>query len=214
MSIRALLLGVALAATTLHAALACQGTKVLFQDRFKSLGSAWVRDGARDENASASGGRLRVHVPISGGDLADHLLHQSKVFGNVDECITLQFTAADDPSSASAGIAFWGMDDNHYYMLVISPTGQYIVMRKVAAFRNLWPIGWTSTSALRQGLYASNELEIITQGNRAVFYINGVQVNELDEGEPPASGSLVGVYWATQPNHNMQAEFSDLKVMR
>jgi hypothetical protein len=209
MPLKALLLGAVLAAISLHGTLACQGKRMVFEDRFNTLADAW----GRDDNVSVSGGTLRVQAPLIGGNLADHLLNQSNVYTDIDECITVQFIGADDLGSASAGLAFWGTDDDHYYMLVVDPTGDFIVMHKVAAQRNLIPIGWTQNSAIRQGLNAGNELEVITNGNHASLFINGVLVNELD-GEAPPSGSLVGVYWAVQPNHNMAAAFSDLKVMK
>ena len=209
LSLRALLLGAVLAAISSHGTLACQGKRMVFEDRFNTLTDAW----GRDDNVSVSGGRLRVRAPLVGGDLADHMLNQSNVYVDVDQCIIVQFSNADDPSSASAGLAFWGADDDHYYMLVVDPTGDYIVMHKVAAHRNLIPVGWTKSSAIRQGLNVGNELEVVTNGNRASLFINGVLVNELD-GEAPPSGALVGVYWAVQPSHTMAAEFSDLKVMK
>ena len=199
----------ALAAVSWHGAVACQGKRMVYRDEFKTFDSAW----GEDDNASVSGGRLLLQEPAGQGSFADHLLNQSNVYHDIDECITVEFTRTTDPNGASAGLAFWGTDDSHYYMLVVSPTGQYIVLRKVAAFRNLVPIGWTRSAALRQGLNAPNELEVVTHGNRATLIINGVQVDQL-EGDPPASGSLTGVYWAVQSDRTTLVEFSNFRIMK
>jgi len=208
MSLRALLLTLAVAAFSTHGALACQGSKMLFQDRFNTLDPAW----GNDDNASASGGRLLLRAPAGSSAFADHLLNQTNVYTDVDECITVRFSSTKDQAGTSAGIVFWGTDDSHDYMLVITPIGQFIVMRKVADMRNLVPIGWTPSSAVRQGLGVPNEIEVITRGNQAMLYINGTKVGQIS-GQPPESGSLIGVYWSVPSDPNVLIEFSDLKVM-
>jgi hypothetical protein len=208
MSLRALFLGAVLAALSLQGAAACQGSRMVFQDRFNNLDPAW----GNDDNATASGGRLVLQVPQGNGGFADHLLNQSNVYGDIDECITVRFTQSTDQAGSSAGLVFWGADDSHYYMLVVTPIGQFIAMRKVADNRNLVPISWTPTSAVHQGLNATNELEVITQGNQANLFVNGVKVGQLT-GQPPETGSLVGVYWSTLNDRNVVVEFSDLRVM-
>jgi len=207
--IKALLWGVALAALAFEGASACQGKRMVYQDRFNSFDAAW----GDDDNASVSGGHLVLQVPPGKDGFADHLMNQSKTYGDIDECITVQFTHASDLDGASAGLVFWGTDDTHYYMLVINPTGQFIVLRKVAPYKNLVPIEWTASSALRQGLNVPNEIEVITRGTNATLLLNGVQVDALD-GDPPTGGSRIGVYWAVQSDRTTVTEFSNLRVMK
>jgi hypothetical protein len=195
-------------ALSVNAAEACQGSKVLFEDKFAAaLDPAW----GTDEHASAGGGKLTLGTGDQGW--SQHLLNQANTYDDASFCATVAFPAIKDLGSAMGGVIFWGTDDDHYWMLVVSPIGQYTVEHKVASGRILQPVRWTENPAVAKGVGQKYDLEVQTKGNQATVFINGTKLGQVS-GQPPDGGSMTGVYWSLPNETDSKIEVSDLKVMK
>jgi hypothetical protein len=196
-----------LVALSVTAAQACQGSKVLFEDKFTSLGSSW----GQDDQASAADGKLSLKSIDQGW--TSHLLNQSNAYGDASYCATVNFPVVKDLNSAAAGMIFWGTDDDHYWALIVSPEGSFAVEHKVAASRMLQPVRWTANPVVKAGAGQKYDLEIQTKGNQATVFVNGTKLTEVT-GEPPDGGSLTGVYWSLPAESTALTEVTNFKVMK
>src|SRR5579862_7985159 len=136
-----------LLALSLSTANACEGSKTLYDEKFTQLDSGWS---PTDDHASAAGGKMSIK---SAPDQvwASHILNQAQTIGDGNYCATVVFPVIKDFSNGELGLVFWGTDDAHYWMLVISPIGQYSIQHKVADGRILVPVRWSSNAAIKQG---------------------------------------------------------------
>jgi len=198
-----------LAALSLNAAQACEGSKVLFEDKFVSLDPAWS---PVDDHAAIAGGKLAVKAAPD-QVWASHMLNQSTTFDDASYCATVVFPTIKDFSNGVLGLIFWGLDDAHYWMLAVSPIGQFSVQHKVADGRILVPVRWTQNPAIKQGAGVPYDLEIRTKGNTATVFVNGAQVGQVSS-QPPDGGSLTGVYWSLPAEADATLEVTNLKVMK
>jgi hypothetical protein len=182
-------------------------SKVLFEDKFAALDPSW----GTDDHAAAADGKLTLTTADQGW--TSHILNQGTTFGDASYCATVAFPAVKDVGSAIAGIVFWGTDDDHYWMLAVSPIGQFTVEHKVAANRLLQPVRWTENPAVAKGAGNHYDLEIQTKGNQATVFVNGTKLGQVS-GEPPDGGSLTGVYWSLPAEADSRIEVTALKVMK
>jgi hypothetical protein len=197
-----------LIALSLNTAEACVGSKALYDEKFAELDPGWS---PLDDHASAAGGKLTIKAAPD-QIWASHLINQANVFGDANYCGTVVFPTIKDFNNGELGLIFWGLDDDHYWMLVVSPIGQFSVQHKVASGRILVPVRWTSNPAIKQGAGVSYDLEIRVKGNTATVFVNGAQVGQVT-GQPPDGGSLTGVYWSLPAEADASIEFTNLKVM-
>jgi hypothetical protein len=80
---------------------------------------------------------------------------------------------ADEDTVGSVGVWFWGKDLQNFYTATITLDGKASIDR---LNRGIWqvvvaPASPPHRSRLRQA--RSNEIEIVTSGNSAAFYVNG-----------------------------------------
>ncbi len=74
-------------------------------------------------------------------------------------------------------------------------------------------VAWRQNAAVKQGIGQINRLRMVTKGNEATAYINGTEVVTFS-GQPPDSGSFIGVFGDSPTNSQNVWEFSDLKVIK
>jgi hypothetical protein len=196
------------AALSINSAEACQGSKVLFEEKFAGpLDASW----GTDDHAAAAGGKLTLTTADQGW--TSHILNQGTTFEDASYCATVAFPVIKDVGSAIGGLVFWGTDDDHYWMLAVSPIGQYTLEHKVAPNRLLQPVRWTENPVVTKGAGQKYDLEVQTKGNQATFFVNGTKLGQVS-GQPPDGGSLTGVYWSLPNEPDSKVEFTSLKVMK
>lgn len=196
-------------ALAVNSAEACQGSKVLFEDKFAALDPAW----GTDQHAAAGGGKLTLTTDSGPDGWTSHILNQANTYEDASFCATVAFPVIKDLGSAIGGLVFWGTDDDHYWMLAVSPIGQYTVEHKVAPNRLLQPVRWTENPVVTKGAGQHYDLEIQTKGGTATVFINGTKLGQVN-GQPPDGGSLTGVYWSLPSEADSKVEFTNLKVMK
>jgi hypothetical protein len=93
------------------------------------------------------------------------------------------------------GIAFRGSaSTGELYYFAISSNGEWAFQESFTSGPSTNITPWTSTSAINQGLGASNTLAVRYKGTSFTFYINNVQVGTAQDNA--LSTGLVGV-WAS-----------------
>lgn len=188
-------IGVAAAAVLLvahGAALACQaaGAPVLDED-FKNPDVGW---GKPDAIASYSGDGLVLRPPVNGSAWrwdSDFSLARA------DWCVDVRNPANLPPSAkqkaiGDVGVWFWDIDPQNFYTATISLDGTAAVDRLV---KGVWRevVAPTRSAAIKTGAGATNEVEIVTQGDAAQFFVNGSEVASFHGAAPPGGGPP-GVY--------------------
>ena len=194
---RALLVGLILICATVGAASACQKkTNPLLDDNFKNADPGW---GEPDNVAAFTADGLVLKPPVSGSAWR---WNANFTMAHNDWCIAIVNPQslpdpADEDAVGSVGIWFWGRDLQNFYTATITLDGNAQVDR---LNRGTWQlvVAPTFTGSIKTTPGATNELEIVTNGDRATFYVNGMLVTEV-AGHPPQDGGSPGIYAESGP---------------
>jgi hypothetical protein len=187
-------------------AMACQGTTILFQDSFERLQPTW---GQESELLRVVGGQLEV-APAE--DSYHWAANSANLYDDIDMCVTMTTIQSGDPVEAKAGLIFWYVDVNNFYVFELSPNGMASVWRRQ---RGKWleQVAWREAAGANKGDAAINELRVTTVGDTATFYVNGQQFEEL-EGTAPENGQQIGLFAASPPTGQARFGFDNLKVTK
>ena len=184
----------------------CEGTAVLFEDRFDALQPTW---GQPTETFKVEAGRLLV-VPEP--DSYFWANNRASLYDDIDMCATMTTIAGVDPEDAKAGLLFWYVDANNFYVLELAPNGKASVWRRQ---RGKWleQIEWQDVEGANAGDGGVNELRVVTKGDKATLYINETEFGSFD-GVAPDNGQQIGIF-ATSPEAGAaRYAFDNLKVTR
>lgn len=179
------------------AAQACQGTgaPTLVED-FKNPDIGW---GKPDTIASYTQQGLVIRPP--GGGSAWRW-NRNFTMARADFCIEA-VNPSPLPSPANAettgdvGIWFWGTDAQNFFTATISLDGTAAVDRLV---NGIWQsvIPPRPSPAVRTAAGATNEIELVTSGNSATFFVNGSRIADF-HGQAPQGGGAPGIYAESGP---------------
>jgi hypothetical protein len=179
------------------AAWACQKhTAPVFQDDFKNADPGW---GQPDNVAAFTANGLVLTPPVSGSGWrtnANLTMAQGDWCVEVVNPSTLP-AVADEDLVGSVGVWFWGSDLQNFYTATITLDGNASIDR---LNRGIWQVvvAPASASSVKTAPGAANEIEIVTAGNRAAFYVNGAQITNIT-GRSPANGGPPGIYGESGP---------------
>lgn len=183
------------------AAMACEGSNVLFEDDFSTADPSW---GAYDGMA-IEGGKLTVKPDVYMGYAIEN---QSSFFTDFDACVDL-VQNNQDPTTGYSGLLFWGVDYDNYYTVDVATNGYVRVSRKQSN-RWLTPVAWALVNGVNEGT-AVNELRLTVKGNQATIYVNGTKFSTF-KGQPPQGGGLIGVYASSPKDSQGTYDFDNFKV--
>ena len=170
---------------------ACQGTPILFQDSFDRLQPTWREP---SESFKVVDSQL---VVAPAADTYYWSGNSANLYDDIDMCVTMTTLTGVDPAEAKAGIVFWYIDTNNFYVFELAPNGKASVWRRQ---RGKWlaQVNWKDAPGANKGDGAINELRVTTVGSEAAFSINGEEFERLD-GSPPDNGQQIGVFAASPP---------------
>jgi hypothetical protein len=180
------------------AASACKGKGTpRLDDTFKNADPGW---GRADNVAAFTAHGLILRPPAQGSAWR---WNQGYKMERADLCVEVGNPAIlpmepDEQSVGAVGLWFWGKDAQNFYTASITLDGKASIDRLVAG---TWQdvVSPLPAPAIKTAPGAVNELEILSSGASAGFYINGVMVTEI-KGEPPKGGGAPGVYGESGPN--------------
>ena len=182
------------AATT---ATACQRSgNTLLDDNFTNPDPGW---GQPDSIAAFTATGLALTPPVSGSAWR---WNTNFTMAHSDFCVEVTSPAklpdpADEDSVGAVGIWFWGKDAQNFYTATVTLDGQAAVMRLVAG-KWVTIVAPAAAPAVKTAPGAINEIEIVTAGNSAQFFVNGTRVTDI-HGQAPPDGGVPGLYGESGP---------------
>jgi hypothetical protein len=185
---------------------ACQGSTILFEDRFDALQPTW---GTQSDSLKVEDEQLVVAPEPAAYFWA---INEASLYDDIDMCIAMTTVTGVEPEDVKAGLVFWYSDTNNFYVLEFSPNGQASVWRRQ---RGEWleQIAWQEVEGARKGDGAVNELRVVTRGNQATVYLNETEVGEF-KGVAPNNGQRIGVFVASPESGSARFSFDNLKITR
>jgi hypothetical protein len=129
-----------------------------------------------------------------------------------DATIEVQVKQAAGPTTGLYGIAFRAdTKTGDEYFFGIDSASEW-VFGKVANNKGSSISGITSNGAIHAGLNKTNVLEIVSRGSHFVFFVNGTQIGEGDDGTY-ASGAY-GLAGDQVDGQNLDVVFTHLKITK
>jgi len=174
------LIGLAL---TSAQARACEGSEVIFEDRFGDDAGGWAINNAVEVKDGT------FALKLAPDDLETNL-NITFTVEDADICSEVVWPEGD-PVTLGAGLLFWGLDNKDYFQFGILNSGKYWIARKLDG---KWHtiVENVDSSAINTMPGATNTLRVKASGNTASFYINGTKVRDL-RGQAPKSGWRFGL---------------------
>ena len=182
---------------SIGAASACQshGTPLL-DDSFKTADPGW---GQPDNVAAFTANGLILTAPVSGSAWR---WNRSQTMAHNDLCVEVMNPAqlpspADADTVGAVGVWFWSTDSQNFYTATIALDGSVAITRLSGG---IWRTITTPapSPAINTAPGAVNEIEIVTNGNKASFFVNGAKVQDV-QGQAPATGGPPGIYGESGP---------------
>jgi hypothetical protein len=186
------------------AAQACEGSKVLFEDKFDTMESTW---GASTDELFVKDNHLFMKPK------ADYTLwapNTAGVYDNVDLCADVTSNEPVDSGNSFVGLVFWYIDDSNFYTLEVDADGYASVWRRQKG-RWLSQVDWVKVDGLNSGDGSTNELRVVTKGKMASYYLNGKLFREA-MGLPPDNGQQVGTIASSPKKGVATYSFADFKL--
>src|SRR5262245_42581153 len=112
----------AFAAGPAATALACEGRKILFEDKFTDDSGGWYMN----EHTRLADSSFFMKVAPNG---AFRVLNVSFSFTDADICIDTAW-AQGAPAQSRVGLMFWAQDYANYFLLTIGDDGTFGIMRR------------------------------------------------------------------------------------
>ena len=184
----------------------CQGTTVLYQDTFDKLQPTW---GEPRDALNVANGQL---VVTPGVGKVFWAANTANFYDDIDMCVSMTTVTGVDPEAAKAGVIFWYVDVNNFYVFELAPNGKASVWRRQRG-RWLKQVDWQDAKGANQGDGAINELRVTTIGGQANFYVNDEPFKDL-AGSPPDNGQEIGVFAASPDAGAATYSFDNLKVTK
>lgn len=204
MRLTGLALAAALSVGSVETALACQGSEVLFEDTFETLDPTW---GNPDDAYFLENNQLTI---MPGYDEYYSALNTMGTYEDMDLCFNLEAIKADPEGNSFAGLIFWAIDFDNYYYVVVTAEQSIGVFRRQRG-RVLPQLRWATFDALKPGNGVVNEIRVVTVGNMATIYVNGVEYRSL-KGQPPSDGQQIGVRATSPRNDRAVWGFDDFRI--
>ena len=173
----------------------------LLSDDFNLLDSAWtggegvaeVKDQTLRLKPGAGKAATMLHTVIAAGD------HEFKV----------KVKLAEAEAGAHAGIVFWAGDSGKYLFMIGANGTTGLVRERNGQWD--YPVSFekNDSAAIRPGEW--NELRVVTRGNQAALYANGVAVRYI-RSDPQRGNFKAGLFAMSGKDVDATAEFAAFRV--
>jgi hypothetical protein len=172
-----------IAATFAWPAPACEGTQVVFEDKFTDDAGGW----AINQDVEIKDGSFTFRLP------PDAMQSDLNVTYTVDDADICSETVWPDGGSTilGAGLLFWGEDNRNYLQFGVLNNGKFWIARRQDG-KWYTIVENVDSSAIKVKPGESNILRVKTSGGVATFFINGTKVRDL-RGQAPKGGWRFGL---------------------
>jgi hypothetical protein len=180
---------------------------VLLADDFSTLDPGW---GAESGAFSVKDGKLAI---TPDADKVWTKLWEGDVFsGDFDASIKLHVKRNNNEEFPMGSLVFWATGWDDYWAFQLYPDGTIGVIHWL---KNRWLYPMKGKMAPAEAKFDPNgmtELRVATEGRKATFFVNGVNVGTVS-GMPPKEGSYFGTYNESSKS-GATLEYDDLVVKR
>jgi hypothetical protein len=172
-----------IAATFAWPAPACEGTQVVFEDKFTDDAGGW----AINQDVEIKDGSFTFRLP------PDAMQSDLNVTYTVDDADICSETVWPDGGSTilGAGLLFWGEDNRNYLQFGVLNNGKFWIARRQDG-KWYTIVENVDSGAIKVKPGESNMLRVKTSGGVATFFINGTKVRDL-RGQAPKGGWRFGL---------------------
>ncbi len=166
-------------------AMACDGGKVVFEDKFRDDAGGW----ALKDTIEVKDGTFTFKLPPD--DMQSNLNVTFSV-NDADICADAVWPDDADQPVLGAGLLFWGENNRTYYQFGILNNGRYWIARKQDGTWSGTIAANIDSPAIKTAPGSVNTLRVDAKGNTLAFYINGTKVREL-RGQAPSGSWRFGL---------------------
>ena len=162
---------------------ACEGTDVVFEDKFSDDAGGW----AINKDVEVKDGSFTFKLPP---DAMQSDLNVTYTVSDADICA--EGVWPDDSTSIlGAGLLFWGEDNKNYLQFGVLNNGKFWIARRI---EGKWHtiVENVASSAIKVKPGETNILRVKASGDSAAFFINGEKVRDL-RGQAPKGGWRFGL---------------------
>jgi hypothetical protein len=165
-----------------------EDASVLWADDFSTLEPGW---GSEVEGFKVADGKLTI---TPSPDKAWTKFYEADVFtGDVEASVKVHVNRMADDEFPMGALIFWATGFDDYWAYYLLPDGTIGVLHYTKE-RWLFPMKGKAVPAEANFDPAGmTELKVVTEGRRATFFVNGVNVGTVS-GMPPKDGGYFGFY--------------------
>ena len=162
---------------------ACEGTEIVFEDKFADDAGGW----AISKDVEMKDGAFTFKLPP---DAMQSDLNVTYSVSDADICAEGVWPDGD-ASVLGAGLLFWAEDNKNYLQFGVLNNGKFWIARRI---EGKWHtiVENVDSSAIKVKPGETNILRVKAAGDSAAFFINGEKVRDL-RGQAPKGGWRFGL---------------------
>ena len=181
---------------------ACGGEQLPWADDFSDPASGWQAESDASAEVGYHEGMMRILIRSP-----NRLAWASAGRGFSDFRLAVEATQVAGPDDNEYGVLVRMQDPDHFYRFSISGDGYYLVNRYDGEEWVALGGDWTPSDAIYRGA-ATNRLEVVCQGARMAFLVNGVQLVEVEDSS--YSQGDIGLYAGSFFEPDVEVYFDNL----
>jgi len=182
---------------------ACEGSEVIFEDKFIDDAGGW----AISQDVEVKDGSFVFKLPP---DAMQSDLNVTYMVNDADICSEMVWPNGGS-AILGAGLLFWGEDNRNYLQFGVLNNGKFWIARRLDGKWHTIVENVDST-AIKVKPGESNTLRVKASGDAATFLINGTKVRDL-RGQAPKGGWRFGLSGDNfDKDKNARLAFKSVKV--
>jgi hypothetical protein len=162
---------------------ACEGTEIVFEDKFADDSGGW----AINQDVEVKDGSFTFKLPP---DAMQSDLNVTYTVNDADICSEAVWPDVGS-TILGAGLLFWGEDNRNYLQFGVLNNGKFWIARRQDG-KWYTIVENVDSNAIKVKPGESNMLRVKASGGVATFFINGTKVRDL-RGQAPKGGWRFGL---------------------
>ncbi len=176
-----------------------------FADTFDDARNHWTLASNNQADILIEGGQL--HIAVKQPDSLAWSIATGKMFD--DFSLDVDAAPLAGPEDNDYGVIVRHVDDENFYRFEISGDGYFNVQKRVKGKWEILIADWTPSKAIHKG-YAANHLRVVCARSRLTFYVNQVQLVQINDNS--FARGQVGLLVGTLAQPGVQVAFDNLHV--
>lgn len=188
-------------------AIACKGSKLLYQQDFVDPDVGWVFDGVAKVDK-----KERVAITPDAGRMYE-TRYMGPNFSDADMCVDLTFVKGAAAKGSCAGLLFLyeAPEKKSCYAVMISPERTFGILRREETGGFKVVTKFSGSDAIKANWGDTNKLRVLVKSPKAILYINELKVCEFDCSVPDRGGQ-VGFIAQSPKDGSTSFGFDDLRI--